>query len=251
MSPMALGRSIVVTSGKGGTGKTSVAGGIASCLAALGKSVICLDADVGLRNLDIVLGLSDKAVLDFFNVMSGDAELSSAIVSHPEIPGLSLLTAPAVYPEKWPGPEHMKSLVSKLKQEYDFCIIDSAAGLGREFMLAAAGADEAVVVSTPDLISVRDCAQITERLAELGIDARVVVNRVRARLIANSGAVNIDDVMDGVGLRLLGIIPEDEAVISCSNLGVPVILLKHSGAAVAYLNIAKRLLGQQVPLMRI
>ena len=251
VSRMGLGRAIVITSGKGGTGKTSVTGGIGSCLAALGKSVICLDADVGLRNLDIVLGLNEKAVLDFFNVMSGEASLESAAVTHPDIPGLSLLTAPAVYPKKWPNTAQMKGLIGLLKQKYDYCLIDSPAGLGSEFDLAACAADEAIVVTTPDIISVRDGAHVAAKLSRMNISARLVVNRVRSKLMSRSGAVNIDDTMDGVGLRLLGIVPEDESVITCSNLGTPVILYKRTGASVAYLNIARRLMGARVPLMKL
>lgn len=246
-----MGKAVVVTSGKGGTGKTSVTGGVASCLAALGKKVLCLDADVGLRNLDIVLGLSDRALLDFMDVLSGNAELKSAVVGHPVIPRLSLLSAPSGSPDQWPQPEEMKKLVSRLKQQYDYCLIDSPAGLGAGFRLASCAADGAIVVCTPDAASLRDARRAAEALETLRVGAALVVNRVRPKLIARQQAANVDDAMDITGVRLLGLVPEDEAVIICSNRGVPVILQEHGGAARAYLNIAKRLDGQRVPLMKI
>lgn len=245
-----MGQSIVITSGKGGTGKTSVTGGVASCLAALGRTVLCLDADVGLRNLDISLGLSDRALMDFSDVLEGRCSLTAAAVRHPQLPNLSLLTAPVRASPESVDHSAMRALIREITEQYDYCLIDSPAGLGPGFRLAACGAERAILVSTTDASALRDAQRAVSELSSLLPQIHLVVNRVKPRLLRQL-QTTIDDAMDTAGLPLLGVVPEDITVTISANRGVPVILAERKGAAQAYLNIARRLEGQRVKMMRL
>ncbi len=238
---------IVVTSGKGGTGKTSFTGGVGSCLAALGQKVLCVDMDVGLRNLDINLGLTDKAVMDFTDVLSGRCTLELAATAHPDIQGLYLLTAPMSL-EGTVTEAAMAELVRQAKERFDFILMDCPAGLGEGFRLACAAADRGVVVSNTDPSALRDAQRTVVALTPRLETLHLVMNRVQPKLIRKLHT-NIDDAMNTAGLPLLGVIPEDAKVTLAAAQGRPLILTTGKGAAIAYLNIAKRLMGQHVPLM--
>ncbi len=238
---------IAVTSGKGGTGKTSFTGGVGSCLAALGQRVLCVDMDVGLRNLDINLGLTDKAVMDFTDVLSGRCDLKLAATGHPDIAGLHLLTAPMTL-EGYITEEAMGRLVALAKEQFDFILMDCPAGLGEGFRLATAAADRGVVVSNTDPSALRDAQRTVVALSPRLETLHLVMNRVQPKLIRKLHT-SIDEAMNTSGLPLLGVIPEDAQVTLAAAQGRPLILTTGKGAAIAYLNIAKRLLGQRVPLM--
>lgn len=243
-----MGSVIVVTSGKGGTGKTSITGGVSSCLARLGKSVLCIDMDIGLRNLDISLGLSDRALMDFSDVVLGRCSLEKAAVSHPDLPGLSLLTAPMSFTPQltqW----QVQELLDQARKRYDYVMIDSPAGLGQGFQLATCGADRALVVSTNDASSLRDAQRTVAELDRLD-QIHLVMNRIQPKLLRQL-RTTIDDAMDAAGLPLIGVVPEDPRVILSANQGRPLILGGRQGAANACLNIAKRIQGLRVPIMRI
>ena len=245
-----MGKSILITSGKGGTGKTTVAAGIASCLAALGRRVVCIDADVGLRNLDLILGMPDQVALDFHDVLTGCAALREALYQHPKIPGLFLLTAPNDRQACQVAPELFREMVQALQKYSDYCIIDCAAGLGPGFSLAAAACDHAIVVGALEPPALRDIARTAELLEQYDLKAAwIVLNRLRPELAIN-GSINVDDAMDMVGLPLLGLIPEDIAVIDAANRGIPLILYGQTGATLAILHMAKRLEGEKVPSFR-
>ena len=240
-----MGTAIVITSGKGGTGKTSVTGGVAAALAFQGHKVLCIDMDIGLRNLDISLGLSDQALMDFTDVAQGRCPLQRAAVQHPTLKNLFLLTAPMTLPSDLTL-RQLRSLMDTARAYYDFVLIDSPAGLGEGFRLAIAAADRALVVATNDASSLRD-AQRT--VAELGNMRQVhlVMNRIQPKLLRRL-RTTIDDAMDAAGLPLMGVIPEDPQVMLQANLGMP---LTYGPASTACSNIAKRLNGQRVPIMRI
>jgi len=244
-----MATAIVVTSGKGGTGKTSVTGGISSCLAALGYKVLCIDMDIGLRNLDLSLGMSDRALMDFTDVVEGRCSLARAVVEHPVIQGLYLLTAPIT-----PRPiqeSAMRALIQEARHTYDYILMDSPAGLGSGFRLAACGADRAIVVSTSDPSALRDAQRTVGELRRTvpgGI--HLVMNRIQPKLLKKLHTT-IDDAMDTAGLPLLGVVPEDQAVSLAAAQGQPLLLYSRKAAAIAYLNIAKRITGQMVPIMRI
>ncbi|MDD3165229.1 MAG: AAA family ATPase [Oscillospiraceae bacterium] len=245
-----MGQVMVVSSGKGGTGKTTLCAGVASCLAAEGCSVLCIDADVGLRNLDLSLGMADSAIVSFLDVMEGRSSLDDAPASR-EIPNLRVLTAPMnAEPEDLDG-DAFSALLLEARKKFDWCLIDAPAGIGAGFRFAARYADAAMVVSTADLASMRDAARAADALAELQITAcKIAVNRVTPRLNGQM-RTTVDDVMDSVGLPLLGIMPEDHAVTLAASAGVPLILYTNHGAAEACLHLARRLRGIKVPLMRL
>ena len=245
-----MGTVIVVTSGKGGTGKTSLTGGVASCLAALGQKVLCIDLDIGLRNLDISLGMTDRALMDFTDVVEGRCTLERAAVEHPVIRGLYLLTAPVRPTPDALDEEKMKAMLLQARAQFDYILIDSPAGLGSGFRLAVCGADRAVVVSTNDSSALRDAQRTVVELGRRLDTIHLVMNRIQPKLLRRL-RTTIDDAMDAAGLPLLGVVPEDSQVILAANTGEPLILFSRKGAALAYLNIAKRLMGQQVPLMKI
>ena len=248
-----MSKAICVASGKGGTGKTSVASGVACCLAALGYRVVVLDADVGLRNMDIILGVSDSAVFDFTDVISGNTSLENALLPHPIVENLYLLSAPlGENVGRDVKPEDLAALVRDIKRICDFCIIDCPAGLDFGFNLAASVSDAAILVSTPDTVSLRDAQLTRSALKKRGIrDIRLVVNRVRPSLIKRLGAANIDEAIDKTSTQLLGIVPEDKRVIESANRGELLFKKFRTPAARAYRNIARRICGENVPLMKI
>ena len=240
---------IAVTSGKGGTGKTSLTGAVGSCLAALGHPTLCIDMDVGLRNLDLSLGLADRALMDFTDVLQGRCPLKRAVVEHPDIRGLYLLTAPLTLPSELPE-AGMRELMRQARTRFEYILLDAPAGLGTGFQLAVCGCDRAVVVSTTDTSALRDAQRTVMELMRKVESIHLVVNRVQPRLMRRLHTT-IDDAMDAAGLPLLGVVPEDSRVMLAANQGKPLILCANRGAAVAYLNIARRIDGQKVPLMRI
>ena len=246
-----MGKIIAVVSGKGGTGKTSFTANVGLALAALGCHTLCLDCDITLRNLDLALGLSDRALMDFTDVIAGRCTLEDAVVQHPKYPKLHLLTAPLSARPMPIAPEQMKALLDRIRQTYDYCLIDAPAGLGMGFHLSSDYADRAVVVTNTDASSLRDAQRTVMELDRLGRgNLHLVVGRVEKKLL-RSLHTTIDDAMDAAGLPLIGVIPEDRRVILAANLGRPLILEGRQGAANACLNIAKRLEGYRVPVMRI
>ncbi|MCL2083875.1 MAG: P-loop NTPase [Oscillospiraceae bacterium] len=235
---------LLTVSGKGGTGKTAAGAGIASCMAALGHETVLMDADIGLRNADIVLGVTDKAVIDFGDVTDGSAALDDALIAHPDVGGLYVLPAPAR--EKSIERGALADMLSRLKQRFRFVWIDGPAGNGEWVRTLAGLADMVLFVATPDVASIRDAARMADMLDVTG--GRLIVNRVRPHMIKRSGAMFIDDIMDETGLPLLGLIPEDERVMVAGNKGRALILYGQDGAVTAYRDIALRLLGRSVPL---
>ena len=245
------GQCVAVVSGKGGTGKTSFTAGVGSALALAGRRVLCLDCDISLRNLDLALGLTDRALMDFTDVAQGRCTLEDAAVEHPKIPGLFLLTAPVRIRGRPVSEKQMSALLRDIRERYDFCFLDAPAGLGSGFQLAAYAADRAVVVTTTDTSSLRDAQHTVMELQRFPSGAlHLVVNRVRRKMLRQLHAT-IDDAIDRAGLPLLGVVPEDDALTLSLNQGIPLPLTENQGAAAAYRNIAKRLQGQKASLMRI
>ncbi len=239
---------IAVTSGKGGTGKTSLTGAVGSCLAALGHPTLCVDMDVGLRNLDLTLGLSDRALMDFSDVIQGRCPLERAVVEHPEIRGLYLLTAPFSLSQSV-SEQAMLELLEQARAYFEYILLDAPAGLGDSFHLAVCGCDRAIVVSTTDASALRDAQRTVSELTRRRVDeVHLVVNRVQPKLLKKLHTT-IDDAMNAAGLPLLGVVPEDSEVMLCANRGRPLILSAAKGAAIAYRNIALRLTGRRMPVM--
>lgn len=246
-----IGKVIAVVSGKGGTGKTSFTTLTGMALAQLGKKTLLLDCDIGLRNLDLYLGVSDRALMDFTDVIAGRTTLAQAVVRHPLYPNLYLLTAPVSFGVRLPSKHEMQRLIDEIRRHFDFCLIDAAAGIGEAFALATCCADRAVVVTTNDPSSLRDAQRTVMELHRFPSGyLHLVVNRVRRKLL-QSLHTTIDDAIDAAGLPLLGVIPEDENVPAVLGRGLSQRLKYRSGALCACENIARRLCGERVRLMRL
>ncbi len=245
-----MGQVIAVTSGKGGTGKTTVCAALAGCLAAEGFRVLCIDADVGLRNLDIALGMAELAPISFADVLAGRYSLSES-TEHPDIPGLSLLTAPVAEKPETIRFQDFGTLLETVRERFDYCLIDSPAGIGDGFHLATLFADLVLVIATPDRASLRDAAGTADQLHRMGKDQiKLIVNRVTPQLF-RALKWTVDDMMDEVGLSLLGLVPEDPNVVLAAAQNVPLILFTDQGAALGCLHIARRLRGEKMPLLHI
>ena len=244
-----MGEVISIISGKGGTGKTTICAALATCLAAEKKRVLCIDADIGLRNLDIALGMDqEQYCISFMDVIKGQYSLSDA-VAHSRLPELRLLSAPYRESEDDIDPVAFGRLIKEARREYDFCLIDSPAGIGKGFRLATAFADRGLVIATPDPASLRDAERAAEiaKMAGMG-EQHLIVNRINKKLFSRT-PWTIDYMMDVTGLPLIGLVPEDKNVLMSSIHGVPLIYTTGKGAAEACLRIARRLQQEVVPLM--
>ena len=243
-----MGEILAVLSGKGGTGKTSVTAGIATALAALGQKVLCIDCDIGLRNLDIALGLAHGGSLSFLEVCQGDYSLEQAAV-HPRYPGLSFLTAPVNCRAEEIDRCAFSAMLRRAREGFDYVLLDAPAGVELGFRLCAAYADRVLLVTCPEPAAVRDAARAGQMLELMGkTDVRLVVNRVSKKLFQIMN-VTVDDVMDEAGLPLLGIIPEDHNVTLAAAFQEPLLRYKKRGsAAMACRRIAKRIQGLPEPI---
>ena len=247
-----MGEVIAVVSGKGGTGKTSFTAMLGSALAKLGYRTLCIDCDVGLRNLDLALGLSDRALMDFTDVARGDVSLEQAVVSHPACPRLYFLTAP-IMPQRLDGLEisDMQAMLRQVRESYDYCLIDAGAGLGESFTFSTCDADRIIVIATTDATSLRDAQRTVMELRHFPTGRlHLVINRVRLRLLKSLHA-NLDDAIDAAGLPLLGVIPEDEKIPGALGRNTLASALHRSPARTACRNIARRITGERVPLMKL
>lgn len=248
-----MGEAIVITSGKGGVGKTTTSANIGTVLALQGKKVCLVDTDIGLRNLDVVMGLENRIIYDLVDVAAGRCKLSQALVKDKRFDSLSMLPAAQTTDKMSVRPEEMKKMVEELKTDFDYVIIDCPAGIERGFQNAIAGADHAIVVTTPEISSVRDADRIIGLLEQEKqiTPPRLIINRIRQHMMKNGTMLDVDEIMNILAIDLLGIVIDDEQVISASNKGEPVAMNPSSKAAQAYRNIGRRILGETVPLMSI
>ncbi len=244
---------IVVTSGKGGVGKTTTAANIGTGLAIEGKSVVMLDADIGLRNLDVVMGLENRIIYDLVQVIEGTCRLKQALVKDKRYEGLFLLPAAQTRDKTAVSPEQMVKLCESIKDEgFDYIIIDCPAGIEQGFKNAIAAADKAIVVTTPEISAVRDADRIIGMLQANGIDnSKLVLNRIRVDMVARNEMMSLEDVEEILAIDTLGIIPDEESIVIATNKGEPVVCNEGSTAGQAYRNIVKRILGEDIPLLRL
>ena len=250
MGEQDLGQILAVVSGKGGVGKTTLCAALATCLAKLDKQVLCIDADVGLRNLDLSLGLSDEPAIPFTAVMRGQYPLEKATV-HPKFPNLHFLTAPVTEEPETIDPDAFGAMLQQVRADFDFCLIDAPAGVGAGFKLAVRHADLALVVTGGEPAALRDGARTVSCLETCSkAEAKVIVNRIRPRLFKRR-RLTVDDCMDAVGLPLLGIVPEDEEVTFAAAAGQALLSRTKTGAAQACRHIARRLAGEKQPLLKL
>ncbi|KIL53344.1 septum site-determining protein MinD [Jeotgalibacillus alimentarius] len=246
-----MGEAIVITSGKGGVGKTTTTANLGTAIAMQGKKVCLIDTDIGLRNLDVILGLDNRIIYDLVDVVEGRCKPNQALVKDKRFEGLLYLLPAAQTSDKSAvNPEQMKELVEQLKQDYDYILIDCPAGIEQGYKNAIAGADRAIVVTTPERSAVRDADRIVGLLEQETDEPPVlIINRIRNHLMESGDMLDIDEVTTHLSIDLLGIVIDDDQVITASNKGEPITMNPDSKASIAYRNIARRILGESIPLM--
>ena len=241
-------RVITITSGKGGVGKTTTTANIGVALALQGKRVVCLDADIGLRNLDVVLGLENRIVYDVVDVIEGRARLRQALIKDKRLPELHLLPASQKRDKSAVKPDQLAQVCRDLGADHDFILIDSAAGIEEGFRTALAPADEVIIVTNPEVSAVRDADRVIGLVEAAGKGpARVIVNRLKPDLVQRGDMLDTGDVLEMLAIELLGIVPEDESILVSTNRGHPAALDERSRAGQSFRNIARRMLGEDVP----
>lgn len=245
------GRVIVITSGKGGVGKTTTNANIGTALAKAGKKVVMIDTDLGLRNLDLLLGLENRIVYTIVDVVEERCKLKQALVKDKKNPNLCLLAAAQTRDKTAVTEEQLKDICEKLQKDFDFILVDCPAGIEQGFQNAVAGASEAIVVTTPEMSAVRDADRIIGLLeAKEEIKSyKLLLNRVRPNLIKSNDMMSVDDVVEILSAELIGIIPEDTGIITSTNKGEPIVNDEKSLAGKAYNNVARRIIGEDVPFL--
>jgi len=246
-----LSEAIVITSGKGGVGKTTACANLGVALASFGHKVVLVDADIGLRNLDVVLGLENRIVYDLIDVVEGSCRLRQALIKDKRLDGLFLLPAAQTRDKSAVTPDQMKELMDKLREDHDYILVDCPAGIEQGFRNAIAGADRALIVTTPEVAAVRDADRIIGLLESSEIlDPGLIVNRIKPKMVAKGDMMDISDIMDILAIDLIGVVPDDEYIVVSTNRGEPAALVpNNSKAGEAFRNIARRIKGEDIPFM--
>ena len=241
---------IVITSGKGGVGKTTTTANIGTGLAMLGNKVVLIDTDIGLRNLDVVMGLENRIVYNLVDVVEGNCKISQALIKDKRYPSLMLLPSAQTRDKTSVTPEQMHALTDTLREDFDYVLLDCPAGIEQGFKNAIAGADRAIVVTTPEVSAIRDADRIIGLLEAneiSGID--LIINRIRMDMVSRGDMLSVDDVIDILAVHLIGVVPDDENIIVATNQGEPLVGKESSMAGKAYMNISKRVTGEEVPML--
>ncbi|MFV0502910.1 MAG: septum site-determining protein MinD [Lachnospirales bacterium] len=247
-----MGEVIVITSGKGGVGKTTTSANLGSGLANLGNKVVMIDADIGLRNLDVVLGLENRIVYDLVDVVEGNCKLKQALIRDKRNSNLCLIPAAQTKDKDALSPEQMINLCEELKKEFDYILIDCPAGIEQGFKNAIAGADKAIVVTTPEVSAVRDADRIIGLLEANSLNnPKLILNRVRIDMVRDGNMMSIEDVSDILSIDILGVVPDDESIVISTNKGEPSVYDERSRAGQAYRNISKRIIGETVDFLNL
>jgi septum site-determining protein MinD len=241
------GRRIVVTSGKGGVGKTTTTVNVGAALAKRGHKVVLVDTDIGLRNLDLVLGVEKRIVFDLVEVVEGRCQLRQALIKDKRFPSLSMLPAAQTREKEAVSEDQMRRVIEELAEQADFVLIDCPAGIEHGFRSAVAGAKEAILVTTPEVSAIRDADRVCGKLTAASLPFRLVVNRVRPEMVKSGDMLSVEDVCEVLQAELLGVVPDDEEVIDTTNRGEPLVLDETKRLAPVYDKIARRLGGEVVP----
>ncbi|NMA82737.1 MAG: septum site-determining protein MinD [Epulopiscium sp.] len=243
---------IVITSGKGGVGKTTTTANLGTGLALEGKKVALIDADIGLRNLDVVMGLENRIVYDLVDVVEGHCRVKQALIKDKRYSGLFLLPAAQTRDKNAINPEQMQKLCEVLKEDFDYILIDCPAGIEQGFKNAIAGADRALVVTTPEVSAVRDADRIIGLLEANELrNSKLVVNRVKGDMVKRGDMMDMEDVMEILAIDIIGVVPDDDHIVISTNRGEPVVTDPNSLAGQAYRNITRRVMGEDVPLLNL
>lgn len=241
------GKSVVITSGKGGVGKTTTTANLGAALALKGKRVLVIDADIGLRNLDVIMGLENRIVFNLVDVAKGVCKPQQAYIKSKKSNNLFLLPASQTDDKDVVSAGEIASVVESMKQEFHFVIIDSPAGIEQGFRNACAGADEAILVTTPEVAAIRDADRVIGLLSAQGIEPRLIINRVDREMVRRGDMLSPQDVIDILGVEQIGLVLKDNDIVVSANTGEPVVYNPRSQAGKAFLNIAERMTGVEVP----
>ena len=242
-----MGEVIVITSGKGGVGKTTTTANLGSALAMRGKKVVLVDTDIGLRNLDVVMGLENRIVYDIVDVVEGKCKLRQALIKDKRFTDLFLLPAAQTRDKDAINEDEMIRLTQRLKEEFDYIIVDCPAGIEQGFKNAIAGADRAIVVTNAEISSIRDADRIIGLLETSNIrNPELIINRLRPEMVKRGEMMDVEDILDLLSIDLIGVVPEDENIITQTNKGEPAVVNKKALSGKAYIEIARRILGETV-----
>ncbi|SKA75324.1 septum site-determining protein MinD [Clostridium sp. USBA 49] len=245
-----MGESIVVTSGKGGVGKTTTTANIGTALASMGKKVVVVDGDTGLRNLDVLMGLENRIVNTLIDVIEERCRLKSALIKDKRFSNLFLLPTAQTRDKTDVEPKKMLKLIEELKDEFDYVMIDSPAGIEQGFENAIIGADRAIVVVNPELTSVRDADRVIGKLDAKGLERHeLIINRINYDMVKKGDMLDINDILECLAVKLIGVVPDDKNVTVSTNKGEPIVLDDTAVSGQAFKNIAKRIMGEEVPFM--
>jgi len=247
-----MGVSIVITSGKGGVGKTTTTANIGTALASLGKKVVVIDGDTGLRNLDVLLGLENRIVYTIIDVIEGRCRLKQGLIKDKRLPNLCLLPTAQTKDKDDIRPQDMLKIVNELKEEFDYVLIDSPAGIEQGFENAVIGAERAIIVVNPEITSVRDADRVIGKLDAKGLeDHSVIINKLNYEMTKNGDMLDVTDIIETLSIKLLGVVPDDKNITISTNKGEPIVLDESAVAGQAFKNIARRIIGEEVPLMNL
>lgn len=247
-----MGEAIVITSGKGGVGKTTTTANIGTALAAMGKRVVVVDGDTGLRNLDVLMGLENRIVFTLIDVIEERCRLKQALIKDKRFSNLFLLPTAQTRDKNDIASEEMLKLVDELKEEFDYVIIDCPAGIEQGFENAVIGADRAIIVVNPEVTSVRDADRVIGKLDAKGLDTHdLLINRLNSEMVKKGDMLNINDIIETLSVKLIGVVPDDRNITVSTNRGEPIVLDDKALAGQAFKNIARRITGEDVPLMNL
>lgn len=245
-----MGEAIVVTSGKGGVGKTTTTANIGTALASMGKKTVVVDGDTGLRNLDVLMGLENRVVFTLVDVIEERCKLKQALIKDKRFQNLFLLPTAQTKDKDDVPTEEMLKLVKELKDEFDYVLIDCPAGIEQGFENAIVGADRALIVVNPEVTSVRDADRVIGKLDAKGLEQHeLIVNRINFEMAQNGDMLAVEDIIDSLAIKLIGVVPDDRNITISTNKGEPIVLVEKASSGQAFRNIARRITGEEVPLM--
>lgn len=246
-----MGEAIVITSGKGGVGKTTTTANIGTALAAMGRKVVVVDGDTGLRNLDVLMGLENRIVFTLIDVIEERCKLKQALIKDKRFGNLYLLPTAQTRDKNDVSTQQMLTIVNQLKSDFDYVILDCPAGIEQGFENAIIGADRAIIVVNPEVTSIRDADRVIGKLDAKGMEQHdLIVNRINFEMVRKGDMLDINDILDSLAIKLIGVVPDDRNITISTNKGEPIVLVENALSGQAFKNIARRITGEEVPFIK-